>query len=155
MRAQVNVTIRWEPAKREHERIFSTHNLFGNKDDADGRNLWIGSIPQTIVQGTVAAATERVKNMCDKFGETQHVTIRKRGNTDESWALVTFAKAESVEQILESGLTTEDGHVLRVRQADLIIGDGQSGGMLFHMAQFHGLKKLKPGCTSLFTALRS
>eukprot|EP01043_Picozoa_sp_COSAG02_P019499 COSAG02_NODE_942_length_15746_cov_6.164632_8_plen_267_part_00 len=35
--------------------------------------------------------------------------------------------------------------MLRVRQADLKIGDGKSGGMLFHMAQHHGLKKLKPG----------
>ena len=145
MHAQVNVTIRWEPEKSQHEHIFSTHNLFGTNDDSAGRDLWIGSIPHTLVEGTVELATKRVKNMCDKYGETQHVTIRKKETGDENWALVTFAEAESVEQIVESGLTTEDGYVLRVRQADLKIGDGKSGGMLFHMAQHHGLKKLKPG----------
>lgn len=146
------MTIRWEPAESEDnvENIFCSTDLFTKKVKKGGRDLWVGAIPQSFVEGSVEAATQRLADLCEKFGATEHVTIRKKGG-GKSWALVTFVQGESVTQAVEGGLSTDDGTELRVKVADVQgkIGNGATSGVLFHMAKHHGLKKLKPGTLHL------
>lgn len=151
--AQLNASIRWEPQKPdETENVFAVSGDSFSKNDSatEGRDIWIGSIPNTFVAGSIESIKKRLLDLFGRFGETETVTLRRKKEND-SWALITYAKRDSVLQAEKAGMTLEDGSVLRVREADVRgkIGDGDSNGLLFHMAQHHGLKKLKPGMLHL------
>jgi hypothetical protein len=152
--AQLNVTMKWEPEEEAdvpHQKVFGANSADASEEDpgpsSSGRDLWIGGIPESFLDGiTVEDATKRLREMCDTFGETDTVTIRKKLGPG-SWALVQFAEPESMDRAIAAGLTTDDGVELRVKEADVYgtISEGKSDGMLFQLAQHHGLKKLKPG----------
>lgn len=155
------MTIWWEPIAESAlshlrgggESAFANSPRAGleaaEQSERSGLDLWIGGIPANVLEGTVDEATARLRAMCDVFGETETVTIRKKpgGPPWHSWALVQYAERASIEWAVEAGLTTDDGVVLRVKAADIAgtIAAGESDGVLANMAQYHGTKKQKPG----------
>ena len=151
---QLNVMVQWEaeerpPDQEDREEIFVSGDSSQMKSTSSGKDLWIGGLPDSFVAGTVEEATQCLRNLCEPFGETHAVTIRKKLSKESlSWALVTFAEKEPVDKIVEVGLTTNDGTVLRTKVADVFGNmhtDNADHHYLDDLARRHNQKKSKPG----------
>ena len=157
--SQLNVTIRYQsPANNVHGEqeannvhgVFAGDSSFLDVGGTTGKDLWVGGMPDSFTQGTIEETEERLQELCSKFGRVQSVTVRKKKLLG-SWGLVTFEKTECMTQAVATGLTTADGTVLRVAEADVHgkLGAGNAAGMLFHVARHHGLKRMRPGIIHL------
>jgi hypothetical protein len=118
--------------------LAKTHTTGLDPTPAD--TIWVGGLPAVFLGEAPEAA---VTDLCSRFGEIVTVTVRTKPGENKSWALVTYADAESADLAVQAGMYvpvagSETPQELRVEIAD-VEAELQKGttGYLAHMATRH------------------
>lgn len=74
------------------------------ESDADGATLWVGNIPDSLLQESdLGKAEAELRRVFFAHGVATAVSVRKKSpGANKSWAFVTFASVDSVQKALRS-----------------------------------------------------
>lgn len=74
------------------------------ESDADGATLWVGNIPDSLLQESeLGKAEAELRRVFFAHGVATAVSVRKKTpGANKSWAFVTFASVDSVQKALQS-----------------------------------------------------
>lgn len=100
-----NVDSKLQPEPEQRPKLEPEQSQHPLDSEADGATLWVGNIPDVLLQETdgVKKVEAELRRVFFAHGVATAVSVRKKdAGANKSWAFVTFASAESVQKAVQN-----------------------------------------------------
>eukprot|EP01043_Picozoa_sp_COSAG02_P001133 COSAG02_NODE_23_length_52893_cov_58.101868_13_plen_339_part_00 len=71
-------------------------------DTDSGDSVWVGGIPEHMVEGGIHATSQRLRQLLAPIGSTLASTVRIKPGEDKSWAIMSFTDSTSAARALDA-----------------------------------------------------